>query len=189
LSCATYLVGMGAMTQAADRDLIRIIESAAEGDEVAFARIVATYHDDMCRVCTFVSGEETLAEDAVQTAWSIAWRKLDTLREPDHLRSWLMRVAVNEAKKLLKKRSRRSRAEVAIDTSRIAGGTDPTTGIDALDLLAAVRHMDPDDRTLLALRYGLGYDATELAAVTGISPAGTRQRLKRLLDRLRRELE
>ena len=36
---------------------------------------------------------------------------------------------------------------------------------------------------------GLGYDATELSAVTGISPAGTRQRLKRLLDRLRQELE
>ena len=100
-----------------------------------------------------------------------------------------MRVAVNEAKKLLKKRSHRSRAEVAIDTARIAGGVDPTTGIDALDMLAALRHMDPDDRTLLALRYGLGYDATELAAVTGISPAGTRQRLKRLLDRLRQELE
>ena len=100
-----------------------------------------------------------------------------------------MRVAVNEARKLLKKRNRRSRAEVVIDVSRVAGGTDPATGIDSLDMLAALRHMDPDERTLLALRYGLGYDATELAAVTGISPAGTRQRLKRLLDRLRQELE
>ena len=69
------------------------------------------------------------------------------------------------------------------------GGPDPTTGIDSLDMLAALGELDPDDRTLLALRYGLGYDATELSAVTGISPAGTRQRLKRLLDRLRQELE
>ena len=63
---------MGAMTQVADRDLIGIVESAAEGDEVAFACIVSAYHDDMCRVCTFISGDETLAEDAVQTGWSIA---------------------------------------------------------------------------------------------------------------------
>jgi RNA polymerase sigma-70 factor (ECF subfamily) len=180
---------MGAMTQVADRDLIGIVESAAEGDEVAFARIVSAYHDDLCRVCTFISGEEGLAEDAVQTAWSIAWRKLHSLREPAHLRSWLMRVAVNEAKKLIKSRSRRSRTEVTMDASRIPGGVDPTTGIDSLDMLAAVGNLGPDDRTLLALRYGLGYDASELVEVTGISPAGTRQRLKRLLDRLRQELE
>ena len=86
-------------------------------------------------------------------------------------------------------RGRRERTEVALDASRIVGGPDPVTGIDSLDMLAAVGHLDPDDRTLLALRYGLGYDATELSAVTGISPAGTRQRLKRLLDRLRQELE
>ena len=182
---------MGAMTQVADRELAGSVESAAEGDETAFARIVSAYHDDMCRVCTFIAGEETLAEDAVQTAWSIAWRKLDSVREPEHLRSWLMRVAVNEAKKLLRARGRRERSEVALDTARIPGGCgpDPVTGIDSIVMLAALDHLDPDDRTLLALRYGLGYDATELSAVTGISPAGTRQRLKRLLDRLRQELE
>ena len=182
---------MGAMTQVADRELAGSVESAAEGDETAFARIVSAYHDDMCRVCTFIAGEETLAEDAVQTAWSIAWRKLDSVREPEHLRSWLMRVAVNEAKKLLRARGRRERSEVALDTARIpgGGGPDPVTGIDSIDMLAALDHLDPDERTLLALRYGLGYVATELSAVTGISPAGTRQRLKRLLDRLRQELE
>ena len=179
---------MGAMTQAADRELAGFVESAAEGDEAAFARIVSAYHDDMCRVCTFIAGDEALAEDAVQTAWSIAWRKLDSLREPQRLRSWLMRVAVNEAKKLLGARGRRAWTEVALDATRIPGGPDPVTGIDALDMLAALSHLDPDDRTLLALCYGFGYDATELAVVTGISPAGTRQRLKRLVDRLRREL-
>ena len=183
-----YLVGMGAMAQVADQDFVGIVESAAAGDQIAFGRIVATYHDEMCRVCAYVSGDDQLAEDAVQAAWSIVWRKLESLREPERLRPWLMRVAVNETKKLLAKRGRRARIEFAVDESRASGGIDPATGTDSLDMLAALRDLDPEERTLLALRYGLGFDATELAGVLGMSPAAIRQRLKRLLHRLRQEL-
>ncbi len=189
---ATYLVGMGAMARAADRGpvgIVGIVESAAGGDEVAFGRIVAAYHDDMSRVCTYVTGDVELAEDAVQSAWSIAWLKLGSLREPDRLRSWLMRVAVNEAKRLLEKRGRRSRLEVTIDASRLPGSIDPATGIDSLDMLAAVARLEPDDRALLAMRYVAGFHSDELAAAIGLSPSGTRTRLERLLARLRQELE
>ena len=184
----TYLLGMGAMAQVADQDFVGIVESAAAGDELAFGRIVARYHDEMCRVCAYISGDDQLAEDAVQTAWSIAWRKLDSLREPERLRPWLMRVAVNETKKLLGKRGRRERIELAVDASRATGGIDPATGVDSLDMRAALRDLDREERTILVLRYGLGFEATELAGVLGMSPAATRQRLKRLLDRLRQEL-
>ena len=49
--------------------------------------------------------------------------------------------------------------------------------------------LEPDDRALLAMRYVAGFDATELAAATGISPSGTRSRLERLLRRLREDLD
>jgi RNA polymerase sigma factor (sigma-70 family) len=177
------------MTQAADRSLAGVVEAAVEGDEVAFARIVTAYHEDMRRVCAFITRDDALADDAVQAAWSVAWRKLGSLREPDRLRPWLVSVAVNQARDLLRKRRRRSEAESSTDVSRVAGGIDPATGIDVLDALAAMDGLDPQDRALIAMRYIVGFDAVELAAATGMSPAGARQRLKRLLDRLRRELE
>jgi RNA polymerase sigma-70 factor, ECF subfamily len=180
---------MEAMTAAADRDLNGMVSSAAAGDELAFARIIAAYHDDLRRVCGFVMRDDSLAEDAAQNAWSIAWRRLGSLREPDRLRPWLMRIAVNEAKKLMKDRGRRSRTEVAADVSRVADGVDPATGIDALDALAALDRLDPDDRALLVLRYVLGFDSTQLATAIGLSPPGTRARLQRVLQRLRQELE
>jgi DNA-directed RNA polymerase specialized sigma24 family protein len=52
-----------------------------------------------------------------------------------------------------------------------------------------MQRLDPDDRALLTMRYVFGFDATELSTALGISPAGTRTRLKRLLDRLRQELD
>ncbi len=172
----------------AQRDPGDVIASAASGDEIAFQRIIAEHHDDMLRVCTYVSRDAVLADEAVHAAWAIAWKKIGTVRAAESLRPWLMTVAVNELKRLHRKRKRRAEIEVKADASGVPGGIDPATGIDSLDLRAAVDRLDPDDRALLGMRYVAGFNANELAAATGKSPAATRQRLKRLLDRLREEL-
>ena len=166
----------------------RFVAPAAAGDETAFRQIVAAHHDDMRRVCVVICGDEALAEDAVQAAWSIAWQKLGSLRQPDRLRAWLVAVAANQARDLVRSQHRRLHLEVLSDAPDVPGGIDPATGIDSMDMLAAIRRLDPDDRALLALRYVAGFNATELSAATGLTPSGTRNRLERLLTSLRQEL-
>jgi RNA polymerase sigma-70 factor (ECF subfamily) len=179
---------MGAMSARATEDLTGLIASAIDGDEVAFARIVAANHEDMRRFCLYVTRDRAIADEAVQAAWSIAWRKLGSLKAPERLRPWLASIAMNEARKLLKRRNQRSRIEVAADASGSPGGIDPATGISRLDVRAALGRLDPEDRALLALRYVAGFNATELSTALGITPSGTRNRLERLLDRLRQDL-
>ena len=167
-----------------------LIASVAAGDEVAFASIVRLYHEDMRRVCIVVAGDEGIAEEAVAAAWSIAWRKLGGLRDPARLRPWLVSIAVNEARQLIRARQRRSLIEVSvIHVDEPRGGPDPGATINAIDLRNALARLDPRDRALIAMRYVAGFDATELALATGRSPSGTRARLGRLLHRLERELK
>ena len=180
---------MGAMAEVIQRDLDGTVEAAVGGDELAFARLVAAHHAEMMRICLVVARDPVIAEEAVQSAWAIAWRKLGTVRQVERVRAWLISVAVNEARGLLRRRGRRARHEVSVDPSLQPGGIDPATGIDHLDMQAALEHLDPDDRALLALRYVAGFDSSELSSAIGISPAGTRTRLKRILDRLRQELQ
>jgi RNA polymerase sigma-70 factor (ECF subfamily) len=179
---------MEALTRLAHNDAGDLVASAAAGDEVAFRRIIAAYHDDMRRVCVYVTGDLTTADEATQAAWSIAWKKIGTVREPAGLRPWLMAVAVNEARQLLRKRRRRAEVEVRTDGSVDLGGMDPSVDVRGLDLRRALARLDPEDRALLAMRYGAGFNSNELAAATGISPSGTRSRIERLLKRLREDL-
>jgi RNA polymerase sigma factor (sigma-70 family) len=65
---------------------------------------------------------------------------------------------------------------------------DPATGVATIDLIAALERLEPDDRALLALRYMAGFNATEIATALHARPDAIRQRLKRLVDRLREEL-
>lgn len=170
-----------------DDSLAGAVALAGAGDETAFARIIRAHHDDMTRVCFVICGDLDVADEAVQAAWPIVWRKLGSLRDPGRLRPWLVSIAANEARQLVRRRQRRTVVELSMIGSK-SSGVDPAGHVGDLDLANALARLDPDDRALLALRYVAGFDSTELARATGRSPSGTRARLARLLDRLRTEL-
>lgn len=181
---------MTSLTGNLDDTLAGAIPLAVGGDQAAFARIVQAHHGDMTRVCYVICGDLDLADEAVQAAWTIVWRKLGTLKDPDRLRPWLVSVAANEARGLLRHRRRRAVVELSVSPAQAAAATasDPAGRTADLDLANALSRLAPDDRALLALRYVAGFDSTELARATGRSASGTRARLARLLDRLRTEL-
>jgi RNA polymerase sigma factor (sigma-70 family) len=159
---------------------------AGAGDEAAFAQLVATYHADMARVAFTACGDRELAADAVQTAWLVAWRKLRSLRDPDRVRPWLLAVTANEARQLLR---RRHGPVLEIDVEAPGDRrSDPSNGVERLDLRRALFRLSPDDRTLLALHFGVDLPSDELGAALGTSPSTARKRLSRAIDRLRKEL-
>jgi RNA polymerase sigma factor (sigma-70 family) len=164
-----------------------MVARAAAGDRVAFARIVEAHHGDMARVAYVVSGDKELAEDAVQAAWSIAWRKLRSLRDPERLRPWLVSVAANEARQMVRREHRVSVVEIDVGSLPIAAA-DPSEGIDRLDLVNAISHLKPEDRVLLALRYVARLESSEIGPLLGMSASGVRGHLSRVLGRLRKEL-
>jgi RNA polymerase sigma-70 factor (ECF subfamily) len=168
-----------------------LVEGAAAGDRVAFARLVAACHADLVRVAYVVSGDEQVAQDAAQSAWAIAWRKLDSVRDPARVRSWLATVAANEARQALRRRRRETLAEIDLDADGRPGdpvGEDPSDEIERVDLANALRHLKPEDRALLAMRFVAGFDAAEIAAARGMTASGVRGHLSRVIGRLRKEL-
>ena len=179
------------MTDMAVRDATRIeavVRRAAEGDESAFALLVAEHHASMTRVAFVIVGDRATASDAVQAAWSIAWRGIAGLRDPAQVRAWLVAIAANEARQALRRRRRRPVVDLTAVLDRHGDG-DPADAIGLVDLERALRRLSTDDRTLIALRYVAGLDSTEIAAQLGGSASGIRSRLARLLERLRTELD
>src|SRR6186997_1893258 len=121
-----HLWGMTSIPSQLDDSLAGAVAQAAAGDEVAFARIVRAHHADMTRVCFVICGDLDLADEAVGAAWPIAWRKLGSLKDPDRLRPWLVSVAANEARQLLRRQRRRKVVELAVAQSASSALTDPS---------------------------------------------------------------
>ena len=163
-----------------------VLDRAIAGDEVAFARIVADHHADLARIAFFVSGDLDIAEEAEQAAWAVACRRLKDLRDPDRLRAWLMSIAANEARQIIRSRRRRTVRELAVGQPAAARDVDQAA---LIDLANAVARLDPRDRSIVGMRFIGGFEAAEIAGVMGMTASAVRVRLHRLLDRLRRDLD
>jgi RNA polymerase sigma factor (sigma-70 family) len=164
---------------------LSIVERAIAGDEAAFARLVAAHHGDMARIAYFVCGDLDVAEEAEQSAWAVAYRRLKDLRDPDRLRPWLMSIAANEARQIARSRRRRTVREIAV--------ADPTRPRDVdhaamIDLAEALARLDPKDRAIVGLRFIGGFESVEIGRAVGMTASGVRVRLHRALERLRKDL-
>src|SRR3954465_5270824 len=108
-----------------DRDLV---EQARRGDRGAFPVRVHQVSDSLYAVAQRILRDPALAEDALQNALVLAWRRLPKLRDPDRFEAWIHRILVHACYD----ESQRARPWVA--TVRVLPMNGPSTpdGSDAI---------------------------------------------------------
>ena len=169
-----------------DRDLV---EQARAGDREAFAVLVHQVSDTLYAVAHRILRDTGLAEDALQNALVLAWRRLPKLRDPDQFEAWIHRILVHACYD----ESQRARQWVA--TVRVLPMDGPSTpdGSNALadrdELERAFRQLSIEQRAVFVLHHYLGLPLVEIAELLEI-PAGTaRSRLHYAIAGLRDALE
>jgi RNA polymerase sigma factor (sigma-70 family) len=114
------------------------------------------------------------------------------VKDPARIRSWLVAVAANEARRTMRSRRQHVR-EISVDDVEMEGVPDLRSdrladGIASADLRRVLASLDPTDRALIALRYLAELSSDEIGRALGMSSSGARGRLSRLLLRLRGDL-
>jgi RNA polymerase sigma-70 factor (ECF subfamily) len=169
-----------------DRDLI---EAAQRGDQSAFVDLVRSRGDRFFALAYRILRDVDRAEDALQDALVIAWRDLPSLRDPDRFDAWVHRVLTNVC---IAQASRERRRIDNLHVLPVDGPPAPDQLLSVADrdqLDRAFRRLKPDERAILALRFYLGYEPTEIADVLG-EPAGTvRSRLHHAVRAMRAALD
>jgi RNA polymerase sigma-70 factor (ECF subfamily) len=125
--------------------------------------------------------DRALAEDLLQDSFHDALRSRAQLPGVRNQEAWLFGIARNRALQALRRRRRFARVLRRLGERPIAM-VDDTEIVAVRDLLA--RHLSPEDRALVLLRYLHDFDSGELAVMTGLTPEAVRQRLSRARARL-----
>ena len=165
-----------------DRDLV---ERARSGDREAFAVLVHQVSDSLFAVAHRILRDSGLAEDALQNALVLAWRRLPHLRDADRFEAWVHRILVHACYD----ESQRTRSWTA--TVRVLPIDGPATPdesdavADRDELERAYRRLSVEQRAVFVLHHYLGLPLVEVAELLGI-PAGTaRSRLHYAIAGLR----
>jgi RNA polymerase sigma-70 factor (ECF subfamily) len=127
------------------------------------------------------------AEEAVQEAFIRAWRNQGSCRTPSTPLPWLLQITRNEALRLAERRSRRQASEVPEEEPDRIVASD--NGLDRmLDTVATQQVLDvlnPDEQTLIRLRYVEDLTQGQVAARLGVPEGTVKVRLHRARARLR----
>src|SRR5437762_8062578 len=75
-------------------------------DRSSFAVLVRRHNQTMFRACRAILRNDHDAEDAVQAAWINVFRSLASFRADASFRSWVTRIAINEATSRLRNHRR-----------------------------------------------------------------------------------
>ena len=126
--------------------------------------------------------DRALAEDLLQDTFHDALRAQAQLPGIENERAWLYGIARHRALRALRRGRRFQRAIVRLGGSRDVLQEGDEEVVALLDLLE--RELSPDLRALVLLRHVHGFQAVELAEITGLSPEAVRQRLARARARL-----
>ena len=152
----------------------------------ALEELVAQQYERLLRVAVLICADRNDAEDAVQIALERAWRRGESLRDPDRLPAWLYRIVVRESIRL-EHRRRGLITRLLASPREIAVGLASDGGRD-LDLRAALGDLSVEQRVAVVLHYYAGYSVAEMAEVSGVPLETARSRLRLARGRLRAAL-
>jgi RNA polymerase sigma-70 factor (ECF subfamily) len=176
-----------------------LIERCAAGDDAAYTELVAEHHRMVVQLAMNLLGDRDEALDLSQEVFLRVFRTISSFRGQSSLRTWIYRIAVNQARNRHRFWRRRHRADqVSLDAhvqahgELLSGESGPDRALAQKELASRLqRALDGlpfDQRTAIVLREVDGLSYEEIAFSLGVAVGTVKSRLTRARQALRVEL-
>ncbi len=156
-----------------------------------FRVLFDTYFERVYRSTCLIIQDESIARDAAQEAFIVAYEQLDSLKDLDKLYTWLTSVAANRAKDMIKKHHSCMPAANIDDV--LAEPAYSTVNIEhkdmELDIMQALHMVDIKYREVAVYKYYLGFTDKEMGKILALPSGTVKSRLSRARMMLKDILE
>jgi len=177
-----------------------LIERCAAGDETAYTELVAEHQRMVVQLAVNLLGDQDEALDLSQDVFLRVFRTIGRFRGQSSLRTWIYRIAVNQARNRHRFWRRRHRADQVSLDAHVETHGDMMSGREAgpdrvlaqkelaTRLQRALDGLPFDQRTAIVLREVDGLSYEEIAFSLGVAVGTVKSRLTRARHALRQEL-
>jgi len=177
-----------------------LVQRCAAGDELACAELVSEHQRMVVQLAVNLLGDREEALDLSQEVFLRVFRTLHRFRGQSALRTWIYRIAVNQARNRHRFWRRRHRADqVSLDQHIRAHGDLRSVGESGPDQLLAQKQLAEqlqqaldllpfDQRTAIILREVDGLSYEEIGFSLGVAVGTVKSRLTRARQELRKQL-
>lgn len=163
----------------------RLAQLAHNGDRDALEMLLRRHYDTIRAVCHRIVIDDGNADDATQNAALSIARSIRAFDGRSAVRTWMYRIAVNSSLDEIRRLQRRPRLVAVEEFETIDSGSDMANDADNRILVReALGSLEPEFRTVLALRHIAGLEYDEIARELDL-PIGT---VKSRISRGRQQL-
>lgn len=178
-----------------------LLDRLREGDEAAFAELVADHSPRLLSLAWRLTGSREDAEEIAQEAFLRLHRHLETFRGDSSLATWLHRTVSRLAIDHLRRRRVRERifffrrSEEEADPMELVADPAPSPAQQLLGgeirrrLTRAMRRLSARQQVVFTLRHHEGLPLREIAALLDLEEGTVKSHLHRAVQLLREELK
>ena len=180
--------------KANDADLIR---GTLDGDQGAFTALVNKYQKSVHALVWRKIGDFHIAEELTQDIFLKVYKRLSTLKHPDHFPGWLYVIASRHCFSWLRKERLPMKSLSAMSTTELeeicyaqyeANQGEETALEQQRELVKhLLKKLPESERTVVTLYYLAEMTGEEISQFLGVSPNTVRSRLHRARQRLEKE--
>ncbi len=145
--------------------------------------IVMKYSDMLYKICIVMLCNEQDVQDAIQDTFCRYLEKRPDFRDEGHEKAWLIRVATNRCRDMLRFRLRHPKISIDELENSLAAPEQK-------EILRELLELPVRQRTVMYLHYVEGYRIREVAEILHITEGAVKMRLQRgreQMQQLRRE--
>jgi len=165
------------------------VEQARRGDQVAWRELYDAHVDLVFRLAFRVVNDREAALDIAQEAYVKASQSIDRFRGDSSFRSWVVSIALNEARSWVRKRSRAQQVSLDAAPEPADGARGADEVVADADLAARalvyIESLPEQQRDAVLLRTTEGLSYKEIAAQLGTSEGSARVSYHHGISKLR----
>ncbi|MCC0631775.1 RNA polymerase sigma factor [Clostridioides sp. ZZV15-6388] len=152
-------------------------------DKTTFINNILESEQTLYRVSKSILGNDQDCEDAVNNAILKAYEKLDSLKEQQYFKTWLIRIVINECNSLRRKQFNILPFEEILNNKKVEEKDDYS------DLYIAIQGLSKKIKIPIVLYYIEGYSIDEIKEILDIPQGTVKSRLSRGRKLLKTKLE
>ncbi|MCD5323325.1 MULTISPECIES: sigma-70 family RNA polymerase sigma factor [Pontibacillus] len=160
----------------------KLIKKAQKGDTKAFLKLFKEYESMLYKTAYLYVKNEEDASDVVQEVAFKSFKNINTLREPDYFKTWIIKIAINCSLDCIKNNKKVVNLDPNYDDFISDGREDLSFPISVKDLIDG---LNENEKSVVILKYYYEYTFEEIADFMEIPIGTTKSLLYRSLKKLK----
>jgi len=159
-----------------------LVKKAQQQDAEAFIQLMEMHKESMYKIAHSYLKRDADIADAMQETILDCFEKIQTLKDPNYFKTWLIRILINNCNDIIRKESKVCLLE------HYEGLEIEAVAEDLTEFRELLNSIDEKYRTILILYYVEGYRIREIAGLLDMNESTVNSRLRRSRMMLKKEL-